>query len=502
MNPLNLPDLPPVPQYPVDLGAQPPIKAGASSIFNPHADMIDLDATADDPTKALISEVEKKTGKSIKDLGNFKLEKGFRGPDDNPNAPIPIYPYSNPPGAECYCFIRYWTVKYDTPSGVEEIRFKKTIYTNVEIPKNFHGDAHKQKQYLAAIAARTYAKVEESRITYAATGKKNHIYEAIESDISKIAHDRFVKLELFQGKERLLINPKNPKEFDNYKDLVVTAVRLNIRAGRREYGADFKGDPSLIESETDKHPLIPIAEKVASREIKPEDLKEKKYEFTPLPNTPPSEHTRKLHVLLKRDEILEEVTKNDRLPKEILKEAGVTEAEFKAVIEGEMHAKSERFNSELELLTNSNTINTHLMALYGGKQILSTTLLEKITPKKEASILEKVFPSQKKPKDLDLLTNIAKLDANSLTPNEKTELQSLVNACKEVQKKLTTLAKERLAKEQELDSLNIKTDRTITDQQSVYLTAIEKTFGTLSAMQDFQMQDEDISSEDPDIKFH
>lgn len=443
--------------------------AGAVGNFQPNLGIINLDAYEHlDPSTALLKIVADRAQCPIDQLQNFQLEsKGFRG-DVDKDQPIPVYAYSNPPGPECYCFIRHWTVKYEDPGGAEHtLQFTKKIFTNVEIPRNYSGAEHKQQQYIAGMAARTYAKIEESRIIFGATGVPNAVYTAIQPHISKIARDRFVRMEFFQGAEQISVNSSK------VQDRLISSVRLNIRSGSKTNNAGLPADSPNRENESEAYPVFKLTDEVANAHLsKEQELKGKKYQL--MKDDTSSVFVTKLSTALRKTDIIHALHADPGLnPVEAFRNAGVEPAIMHALQQGQIHDLANKFYGNLECFRDKKAVNSSLMAHYGKGGEISKSFLNAVAPDTGFKLKD----IWKKPEavDLDLLNKIhAKysLNTENISEAEKVELDKIIKAYSAAYEELKKIDDELFHLESDLKTMGFEIDEAEQAKRIALLTNI------------------------------
>ncbi len=426
-NPLH--DLPPPdPDWgPVNANPQDQLQAGARPVGrNAVPDdngVINLDKNHgnEEPSKAVLNAVAAKLGCTVEELKNknFRLEKGFR-PEKGSDKPIPVHAYSNPPGPDSYYFVRHWHVTVQDDQGQDvKMHFSKKIFTSVEVPRSLDGTVQKQQQYIAALAARTYAKIEESRMIVGAGGQSD-LYNSIESHISKIAKDRFVTMEMFNNAKNVAVNPSKEKKI---KDVTVDNIRLHFRSGH-----------AGVEGEADEgFKVISLTPNDSPR--KAQKLKEKIYQFEV--DNAPSPHVRKVSNLLKAEDILHNIRENQMTPEDAFAEAGVTKEEIKEMKHGEIKGTVLKFYRQMNYFGDSKSVK-NLMANHAPNQYqISDDLMQNITkkPSRMDRIKNRIGIDSAPPKDLTALKGLRDFVENKNPgANQKIEARMMLEAAKDVYK--------------------------------------------------------------------
>lgn len=428
--------------------------------------IINLDAKhgTEEPSKALLDIVAQKAGCTVADLVNkdFKLEKGFRDPGMGKDKPIPMYAYSNPPGPDCYYLVRHWKVTVDDAHGNPmEMQFSKKIYTSVEVPRNLDGGIHKQQQYIAALAARTYAQIEESRMIKGGTGKENDLFRDVGVQMSKIAHDRFVTLEMFNNAKNVAINPSKKTKVG--KDVMVDRVRLKFRGAKvgKEGEQKMEGFHSIL----------------LTKNNKATELKDKTYLF--MGDGSSSAHVRQVAAALNTKDALDAI-RDDVSPKEAFAAVGLSLDEAKEVKNGETQKATRSFYSQLAYFNDSKSV-TNLMSNDQAKYQLSTSMLDKIVPD-DRSFLEKMGISKKKPEDLTALKNLNDLVANNPTDSENHEARMFLEAAKRVCDKMKVEDESITKLENELVLMGDDIKDTHKKERTKILQAMVTIIGTLEPL--------------------
>lgn len=439
--------VPAIPSLPPALNPQAspaqPVRAGAAPQFDANGagnNVIDLDSDTyknKDPAEALKEAFKANTNSAFDDkLANFALNKGFIKDKNNS---VELHAYSNPPGPECYYLTRKWTINYTDAAGKpQSIAFTKKIYTSVEIP---HGkEGHEQKQYMAALAARTYANVVESMIKNNA-GTKDDLYQQFGHHMSKIAKDRFVTMEMFNGQEKITVNPKQstlrkPK-IENQK---ITTVVLNIRSGNKRENELIKSDASKdktkLELEQDIYPqinLISLKSKSTLQTTKADEFYKKPYVLKSDANS--SSHVKEMSVLLRNEEIIKAVKEGELSPEEACHDAGVSFDQFKAINQEQLNRTASEFYQHARFFKFKNEIPS-LMESFGRdpdsrKPItIQDQTFNILPPKQPEGVFErtKAFVKKKELKDLELLEAIGNLAQNPITSTQQRDLNNLINA--------------------------------------------------------------------------
>lgn len=259
------------------------VAAGANPQLNASLDIPDTN----DPTSFIEETLKKRCAgpdpsKTV-DLTKFKEFK-LHGNFEKENNATKLSTFRNGAGPECYCMKRTWTVTgTDEFNRDFELKFTKTIYTSIQVPPTYDGHALAQTQYMAGIAASMYCDVVESMVKSLA-GQTDELYAKIKDHMSKIRHDRFVKMVMLEGKKE--IDLKDTKKLTKH-DHLVTSIRLDIRTGNAKRNETVKENKEYSDS---AHPIIALStkiKKVAQMDTSyQEKLKAKKYQFSP-PDTAP-----------------------------------------------------------------------------------------------------------------------------------------------------------------------------------------------------------------------
>lgn len=441
--PNDLPPLPPNDLPPLYVEPDAQVEAGVVPVGRnavPDADgIINLDTNhaSKEPSQVILKEVAAKLGCTVADLAtkNFRLQKGFQA-EKNSNQPIPVYAYSNPPGPDCYYFVRHWRVTVTNDQGQdEEMHFSKKIYTSVEVPRTLDGAAQKQQQYVAALAARTYAKIEESRMIVGAGGQSD-LYDSIGPQMSKIARDRFVTLEMFNNANKVAINPLKTKDI---KNVTVDQIRLHIRAAKAgvEGELEHEGYKSIS--------LTPNGDPDTAIR-----LKKKIYEFEP--GNTPSSHVRKVAAVLKTDDVLYNIRHNDMTPEQAFADADLTVAEARISKDGLIKDKVQSFYNQSKYFSDSSSVK-HLMRSHAPNSYeLSDAMMNQIAPEK--SLAKRIL--NKNPKDFAALEKLVDLIENKTpTGPQREQARMMLEATRNVHEAMKKDHAELLELEQDLVDMGI-----------------------------------------------
>lgn len=423
------------------------VQAGIIPVGNAllNAGIISLDETNpnEDPSQAVLAKVAQETGHSLEVLlrgdKGFTLDKGFRPDGAAKTTPIPIHTYSNPPGPDCYYFVRHWRVEVRGADGqLKQMHFTKKIYTSVEVPNKLDVTTQKQQQYIAALAASTYAKVEESRIKFG-NGQRDVLYDKIEGHISKIANDRFVTLEMFHGQQptRVAINPLKDKDIKNVK---VNQIQMQFRAAKG--GVEGEHPPEGY------HTIILNPDKV-------EKSKVNSYQLVTDGGASPLVHdvARILHqenTLRNKQTILSNILQGDMAPEQAFARAGVTADEMKAYQEREIGAKADNFKSQMNF---KDAAAVNRLMKNAGNESLSAEMKKKIAP--EPSLLRRMRNQQ--PGELEVLEKLSSFMAKpDRTDKQKEEARLILDAAKNAYNIMKQEHEGILVIEQELVDMDIK----------------------------------------------
>lgn len=423
MNPL-------VPQIPASLvPPNQPVQAGARSGFDPTTGIINLDqvggAGGHDPTHLLVKETLAHSGLTLEQLkDSFKLESSFQNPL-KPQEGRVITAEPNPPGPDQYSFTRHWIVKYtDTTGSPQELHFTKKIYTNVQVPAGFDATAHQRQQYLALAASTAYSHVEEARMHFAVKGEKNALYSKLEADISKIAHDRFISMDLFHGADALLINPKDSKKL---QEALITSIQFNIRAGSKSFNAT---NPTDRENDSDAYHMVPLAtDGVAMGLLLGKELKDAARAFNFQADRTASSHSQKVAILLKKQQIIDDINLNMPIDQAFAK-ANVTRSEVQSMEQSRLEAHGSEFHRLQALFGDRKAVKRDLMPQHGDNTPITSEFLDRVLP--EQGRLNSLLKPNKDP--LALLTGINREygltagNLHTLPQEEQNQIASLIHA--------------------------------------------------------------------------
>ena len=418
--------------------------AGANPLLQNNPDIngiinLDTNHASDDPSKALLDIVAQKAGCTVDELKtkDFEIQKGFR-PEKNSNEPIPIFAHSNPPGPDCYYLVRHWRVTVKDAQGQDlEMHFTKKIYTSVQVPANLDATEHKQQQYIAALAARTYANIEESRMIFGATGKENDLYKSVGTQMAKIAHDRFVTMEMFNNAKNVTVNPSKKNKIS---DTTVDHIQLRFRV--------TKADPKKGDRKLEQFHTIPLKAATAL------ELKEKIYRFQG-ENTS-SAHARTVATSLNREEALNLIKNEDMSPTEAYAEVGLTLSEARGAIVSEINGKNAAFYNDLAYFNDRKSLSSLMTNHTKDNYQLSQDILNKITSEK--SILERLNLKKPVPQDLAALIKLNTLLEGNPTASIQKDASRLLEAATNVYNKMNA-SNEMLSKlEKELDATGAPVD--------------------------------------------
>lgn len=368
-----------------------PIRAGADPAFDPSTGIINMDKLtgAEDPTTVLMRELVKRSGRSLAELkDSYHLEKGFRDPTQNgPDRPIEIHVDA---GTGTYYFTRHWVVNYKDANGIpQQLHFTKKIYTSIECPTTYSGPQQERQQYMASIVARAYVKVEEARMHFAVTGEKTELYLKLQSEITKIANDRFITITFFDGADEILANPTKDEDF---KSKLVSYVRYEMRAGSKSYNASVANDPTKLESKSDANVLVKVDE-LSRKLTSPENQKAKQKLFVLVAEHESAPHVKKIATLLKKDEILDEIERGITRA-DAFKKANITESEVYQMEQSQLTEQVDKFYSDLRLFGEKEFVNKVLMNRHGDNHEIPKATLDLISPDK--GVFESLFGKEKK----------------------------------------------------------------------------------------------------------
>lgn len=416
--------------------------AGANPLLQNTPDVhgiisLDKNSISDAPSSALLSIVAQKAGCTVDELKNKNLDiqKGFR-PEKNSNEPIPIFAYSNPPGPDCYYLVRHWRVTVQDAQGQPmELHFTKKIYTSVQVPKNLDGTEHKQQQYIAALAARTYAKIEESRMEKDGKGIENELYKSVGSQMAKIAHERFVTMEMFNNAKNVTINPSKKNKIS---DTAVDNIQLRFRIST----TTPKGERKLEQFHT-----IPLQAATAL------ELKQKTYRFQGENSS--SAHVRTVAASLNREAALNLIKGGDMTPEEAFAEVGLTINEAQAAITSDKMGKNQEFYNDLAYFSDRKSLSSLMTNHTGANYQLSPGMLDKIATEK--SFLQKMNLQKTRPENLAPLTKLKTLLEGAPTASELQDAKQLLEATRNVYYKMNASNKAitKLEKEQKTIGMEI-----------------------------------------------
>lgn len=460
-----------------------PVTVQAARTGKNNAD-IDLDSDKYknlDPAEALQKAFLEKTQLPFDPtLKNFTLKKGF---DKDNQGSIELHAYRNPPGPECYYLTRTWKVTYEKNGKLEDLTFSKKIYTSVEIPLKAEG--HTQKQYMAALAARTYANIVESMIKHNA-GQTDELYNSISTHMSKIAKDRFVTMEMYNGDRKVTINPKESLVRKNkMENQMITTVVLNIRAGNKRENEVLKNDPTKnktkIENESDAYPQIHLVDFVSrkNKAHKAEEFYSKSYVLKA--DTDSSNHVKEMAVLLKSDDIVNAVRGDENLsPEQACYEAGVDLNQFKEVSQNKLNESVSEFYQTARFFSVKKEIPA-LMENFGRDPNVVTIqeqTLSILPPKVPTGWKEKIqAPFKKENISLnkpEILSAIVDLAENStLTRIQQTDLSNLVKSYKKAHKELESMDKKISKIEADCEKMGMPVDAKQTGDRKKTLKTID-----------------------------
>lgn len=378
------------------------VQAGGAPQFQPKTVII---SDEEDPITVIAKAAAQASGKAFSALGDdFKLHGSFK---KNASGAIELLTFRNPPGPHCYCMIRKWEVTVKDAQGVEKpLSFEKKIYTNVVIPQSFDGKKHKEKEYVAGIAANMYAQVVEGTLRGQA-GQANEMYDQVKDHISKIQRDRFITLSLYSGSKEVKVDKKpgfiqglKGKEIglDALQGRQITHVMLNVRMGQAKYAQD----PLTKEMMETAHPIFDLSKGILSKKAAPalankptfkQKLQDKKYTVVANDNDPA--YLRQVGKIKQTQDVREAVEEGVSV-EEALADAGIEKAAFIETLNGDNKGIMDTFNQLRTLVDNPahyeslasrfdkqpDTFDAEVKQLLNPKKNLGEKMKGKIQPKK------------------------------------------------------------------------------------------------------------------------